>query len=77
MRDEYTASLEAIQNLRVIPSQANYVMCELAETLLDKYNILIKDLSQKKGFNGKSYIRLAVKTPQENELLVSALKEIL
>lgn len=86
VRDEYTASLEAIQNLRVIPSQANYVMCELtgditstalAETLLDKYNILIKDLSQKKGFNGKSYIRLAVKTPQENELLVSALKEIL
>ena len=86
VRDEYTASLEAIQNLRVIPSQANYVMCEstgnvtsteLAETLLDKYNILIKDLSQKKGFNGKSYVRLAVKTPQENELLVSALKEIL
>lgn len=86
VRDEYTASLEAIQNLRVIPSQANYVMCEstgnvtstaLAETLLDKYNILIKDLSQKKGFNGKSYIRLAVKTPQENELLVSALKAIL
>lgn len=86
VRDEYTASLASVQNLRVIPSQANYVMCELtgnvtstelAETLLDKYNILIKDLSQKKGFNGKSYIRLAVKTPQENELLVSALKEIL
>lgn len=86
VRDEYTASLAAVQNLRVIPSQANYVMCELtgtvtstelAETLLDKYNILIKDLSQKKGFDGKSYIRLAVKTPQENELLVSALKEIL
>ena len=86
VRDEYTTSLASVQNLRVIPSQANYVMCELtgditstvlAETLLDKYNILIKDLSQKKGFNGKSYIRLAVKTPQENELLVSALKEIL
>lgn len=86
VRDEYTTSLASVQNLRVIPSQANYVMCEstgnvtsteLAETLLDKYNILIKDLSQKKGFNGKSYVRLAVKTPQENELLVSALKEIL
>ncbi len=50
---------------------------ELAETLLDKHNILIKDLSPKKGFDGKSYVRLAVKTPRENDLLVKALHTIL
>lgn len=86
VRDEYVAALNLVQNLRVFPSQANYVMCELtgnitstalAETLLDQYNILIKDLSTKKGFDGKNYVRLAVKTPEENNLLIRALKEIL
>ena len=48
---------------------------ELAETLLDKYNILIKDLSTKTGFDGKSYIRLAVRRPEENQKLIHALKE--
>lgn len=86
VRDMYVSALQAVPNLRVIPSQANYVMCELtggvsstelAETLLDKHNILIKDLSPKKGFDGKSYVRLAVKTPRENDLLVKALHTIL
>ncbi len=86
VRDTYVSALQAVPNLRVIPSQANYVMCELtgsisstelAETLLDKHNILIKDLSPKKGFDGKAYVRLAVKTPQENDLLVKALHTIL
>lgn len=86
VRDAYIAALQTVQNLRVIPSQANYVMCELtgdltstelAERLLDEHNILIKDLSAKKGFDGKSYVRLAVKTPQENDLLVKALHSIL
>ncbi len=86
VREAFVKALEAVPNLRVLPSQANYVMCELtgkvtstalAEILLDKYNILIKDLSSKKGFDGKSYVRLAVKKPEENELLVNALKEVL
>lgn len=86
VRASYMRALQTIPHLRVIPSQANYILCELtgavtstelAEVLLDKHNILIKDLSAKNGFNGKSYVRLAVKTPEENNLLVSALKDIL
>ena len=86
VRKEYVELLNQVQKLRVIPSQANYLMCELtgsmssrelAEELLDKYSILIKDLSNKKGFEGKSYIRVAVKRPEENRKLVEAMKEVL
>lgn len=84
VRKDYVEELQKIDKLEVLPSQANYVSCclkgqlssrELAEILLDKYNILIKDLSSKKGFDGKSYIRLAVRKPQENQKLIAALKE--
>lgn len=84
VRMDYVKRLEDVEKLEVFPSQANYVMCrltgqmtsrELAETLLDKYNILIKDLSTKTGFDGKSYIRLAVRRPEENQKLIHALKE--
>ncbi|WP_212944640.1 aminotransferase class I/II-fold pyridoxal phosphate-dependent enzyme [Heyndrickxia oleronia] len=85
VRREYIEKLSAICHLRVIPSQANYVMCEvlggysaieLTGKLLDQYNLLIKDLSSKNGFNGE-YIRIAVKRPEENEQLINALKTVL
>lgn len=85
VRKDYIEQLSAIQNLRVIPSQANYVMCEvlgqykakeLTEKLLDEYGLLIKDLSNKKGFDGE-FIRVAVKRPEENKVLVDAMIEIL
>ena len=84
VRREYVGGLGTVPHLRVIPTQANYVMCEildgfksheLAVALLEKYNLLIKDLSTKKGFENKQYIRLAVKRPEENEMLVEALKK--
>lgn len=86
VRKEYVELLTQVPYLRVIPSQANYVMCELtgkmtsrelSEELLDKYNILIKDLSNKNGFEGKSYVRIAVKRPEENKKLVEAMKDVL
>lgn len=85
VRKEYLAKLSEIKNLRVMPSQSNYFLCEvkgkytatcLTEILLNKYKILIKDLSNKKGFDGQ-YIRIAIKTPEENNKLVKALKLIL
>lgn len=85
VRKKYVAQLELVRGLTVIPSQANYVMCELTgdisakkltEILLDKYNIFIKDLSNKKGINGE-YIRLAVKTEEENQLIVNSIRSVL
>lgn len=84
-RAVYIEELKKIKNLRVIPTQANYVMCEvlgghtaksLTEVLLDKYNIFIKDLSTKDGINGE-YVRLAVRDTEDNRILVHALHEIL
>ena len=47
---------------------------ELAARLLAKHSILIKSLSQKTGFAGKEYIRVAVKDQAENNALIQALK---
>jgi len=85
VREEFLEELRNIPNIRVIPTQANFVMCEvlggysakeLSENLLEKHDILIKDLSSKKGINGQ-YVRIAVKTDEDNNLLVSALHNVL
>ena len=85
-RQRFTKELSKIKGLKVFPSQANYVLCkisgkisstDLTLKLLDKANIFIKDLSGKKGFEKGEYIRLAVKAPEENDLLVDALKTFL
>lgn len=86
VRSQFVEELNTIEKLRVLPSQANYLMCELtgemtsrelSVNLLNDYNLLIKDLSAKDGFEGKSYIRVAVKRPEENMKLVQAVKSIL
>lgn len=75
--------LSEISFLKVYPSQANYLMCavthkyrakELATHLISEHKILIKDLSEKEGFQGGQFIRVAVKDRSENELLYQALK---
>ena len=74
--------LEQIRYLRVIPTQANYVMCEVIERnardiccALLKKDILIKDLTHKIN-DGKQYIRLAVRTVDDNDSLVDVLKTL-
>lgn len=85
VREEFVEKLSGIKNLRVIPTQANFVMCEvldiwsatqLTENLLSDYNILIKDLSMKKGISGQ-YIRIAIKRKEENDILACALHKLL
>ncbi len=85
VRRRYLDGLAKIKGLKVYPSQANYVMCrieggytstELADILLNRYNILIKDLSTKDGLFGGNYIRLSVKTDEQNDALLKALGEL-
>ena len=85
-RKLFHEELQQISFLRVIPSQANYFMCELvggkytshelAVKLLVGYNILIKDCSGKSAFDGGEYIRIAVRDRNDNHRLVEALKEL-
>lgn len=83
-RRSFVQKLSEVSFLRVIPSQANYVLCEvlapmtgktLTVQLLEK-NILIKDLAEKNGFAGKQYVRIAVRDDKDNQALVDALKEL-
>lgn len=86
-RKIFFEELKGIHNLRVIPSQANYFLCELsgnmsahelALRLLTEFNILIKDCSSKKGFpTDKQYIRIAIRDRKDNQTLTDAIKSIL
>ena len=84
-RSRFAARLAKIQYLRVIPSQANYFLCEvvgrysaneLTELLLNRYNILIKDCNNKTGLKGKNYIRIAIRTNEDNDKLIKALQTL-
>ncbi len=82
-RSAFEMELKRIPFLRVIPSQANYFLCELKDgitsydltlSLLADYNIYVKDCSSKKGFpEGAQYVRIAVRNSEDNEKLVNAL----
>lgn len=83
-RKRFAECLEKIPFLRVVPSQANYFLCEvldmgareLTERLLNSYDILIKDCSTKKGIEGKNYVRIAIRNSADNDRLVKALEDI-
>lgn len=81
-RRRFYDRLQQIDFLRVIPSQANYFLCEvtgrfsaheLTVLLLEKHNILIKDCSTKMGFSGRNYIRIAIRDKKDNDTLTEAL----
>ena len=84
-RNHFIKELAAIKNLKVYPSQANFVLCrlesanstKLAVDLLEKFNIFIKDLNGKKCFDDGKYIRLAVRDKEDNDCLINALKKLL
>ncbi len=81
-RARFQGELSRIKGVRVIPSQANFVMVELEDgispkellkTLLIKYNLLIKELTTKT--NGRNYLRLAVRNTADNDALLAAMRE--
>ena len=85
-RSELAAALASIDGLRVLPSQANYLMVELtgpmgsrtlAKRLLTERQILIKDLSKKIKRDGRQFIRVAVRTREDNAKLVAAIRDML
>ena len=80
-RTRFQNELSKIKGVRVIPSQANFVMVELEEgispkellkRLLIKHNLLIKELTTKT--NGRNYLRLAVRNTSDNNILIAAMK---
>ena len=76
---------KAIDYLNVFPSSANYFLCslnnnlkahDLTKKLLSNYQIYIKDLTGKSGFEGKEYVRIAVRDRADNDSIINALEEL-
>jgi histidinol-phosphate/aromatic aminotransferase/cobyric acid decarboxylase-like protein len=81
-RNWFYAKLCNIKELKVFPSQANYFLCklvngqtseDLAKRLLSNHNILIKDCGNKRGFEESVFFRIAIRSNNDNSLLISAL----
>ena len=83
-RDNFEKGLRTIPYLRVMPTQANYFLCEVLPpytakeiviNALRQHNILTRDCSLKPGLDpNKQYMRIAVRNHGDNNRLVEALK---
>lgn len=83
-RERVFKELTKILFIKVFSSQANFLLIEikakltateLTQKLLIDHNILVKDLT-KKIDNNRQYVRIAIKSNEENNILIKALKEI-
>lgn len=84
-RNRFMEHLKEISFLRIIPSSANYFLCEITNKytakelslkLLSEHNILIKDCSSKMSFEGKNYIRIAIRDQHDNNKLIKILNAL-
>ena len=83
-RNDFEKRLGEIPFLRVIPSQANYFLCEVKAPLtareividtLKRHDILLRDCSDKVGLKGGQFLRIAVRDHADNSRLIEALKQ--
>ena len=84
-RADFEQKLKSISYLRVMPSQANYFLCEILPPhtanevvlyMLKHHNILTRDCSNKPGLDDRQYMRIAVRNHEDNTRLVEGLKEL-
>jgi len=85
-RADFAQKLCSIPFLHVMPSQANYFLCEVLPPykaseiviyMLRRHNILTRDCSLKPGLDpDKQYMRIAVRNHEDNARLVEALREL-
>jgi histidinol-phosphate/aromatic aminotransferase/cobyric acid decarboxylase-like protein len=83
-REQFYRELLTVPFLRVMPSQANYFLCEVLPPytakeiviyMLRQHNILTRDCSGKPGLDtSRQYMRIAVRNREDNTRLVEAMK---
>ena len=84
-RDSFEKQLNEVPFLRVMPTQANYFLCEVLPPfkaseiviyMLKHHNILTRDCSGKPGLKpDRQYMRIAVRNHEDNTRLVEALMQ--
>ena len=78
------SELRSINSIQVHDTDTNFILIrlnnksakEIKVELLRRYNILIRDASNFIGLDDR-YIRIAIKSRKENEILISGMKKIL
>ncbi len=85
-RADFERQLRTIPFFRVMPSQANYFLCEVLPPytaseiviyMLKQYNILTRDCSLKPGLNpNKQYMRIAIRDHEDNTRLMETLRQL-
>ncbi len=86
-RDALYSKLCAIKGMTVFKPDANYVYCRLPDAALNgpevtkrlfiEHNIYIKDCVGKTQPDADRYIRIASRTPEENDTLIDALMDVM
>lgn len=84
-RNKMIRGMKEIPGIRLLPTQANFITFEVTEKmtaheltkkLLREYNIFVRDITKKVNVEGKQFIRIGIRTEEENERLIEILKEI-
>ncbi len=83
-RDIFYKELLTIPYLRVMPSQANYFLCEVTDRftsaeltqLLIEHDVIISNCGLKKNMGGQNLIRLAIRDRKDNSRLIDILNTI-
>lgn len=85
VRADFLKQLKEVPYLHVMPTQANFVLCEvlqpytansLALKLLKDNNILVSTCGAKKGIEANKYVRISIRSKEDNDKLINSLMSI-
>ena len=83
-REIFYGELDQIPYLHVIPSQANYFLCEVIEKYtsaeltqkLIEHDVIISNCGLKSNMSGWNLVRLAIRSREDNSKLIAILKSL-
>lgn len=83
-RERFYSMLQQIPYLHVMPSQANYFLCEVSDRFTSKeltqilldHDVLISNCGRKKNMGDRNLVRIAVRSMYDNNRLINILKSL-
>lgn len=84
-RADFISKLCEIPFIHVMPTQANFVLCEvqkpytsmeIVKRMLREHNILLSACNAKKGLHSGKYLRIAIRGHEDNAKLIEAFRQL-
>lgn len=84
-RARFTSELQKLSFVHPLPSSTNFILCKLteemtasglADALARDHWTLIKDCSGKPGFSEGAFVRIAIRSTEDNDALLQALQQL-